>query len=469
MLLPFECLAYTIVDGRLLPTWLGEADEPFVAAVLDSVAALAGLSVGEAELVAPGALARVAREAKMPVRVAEALWAIERRRWEARIDAAVDPEALREVVFELAARHPREAAISEAARRFGIAGDLVVGSLFADRKVRRVLVAPDRPPHPRDLVARYNLALAQALVARSMEVEATIAGDASTVARAAKRDGLLVRFDAEGETMRLTLTGPLAIFHDTAKYGRMIARFVPALMAAPSWSLRARVTLGDRSAVLALERDGAIAFASTVPAAPDGRLARRVARALRSAGVRVDLHPEPVRAGSTLVLPDFALEWSAQRVLVDVVPFATPEYLECKLAAAAALGVPMLVCVDARFISVESPAVVPYRGAIDAFSLYAAALRAASGGLRPSPSPSSGLSPSPSSELSSSPSSELSPSPSSGLSSSPSSGLSSSPSSGLSSSPSSGLSSSPSSELSSSRSSGLPPSSDAPSPPPFQA
>jgi len=33
MLLPFECLAYTIVDGRLLPTWLGEADEPFVAAI----------------------------------------------------------------------------------------------------------------------------------------------------------------------------------------------------------------------------------------------------------------------------------------------------------------------------------------------------------------------------------------------------------------------------------------------------
>jgi predicted nuclease of restriction endonuclease-like RecB superfamily len=388
MLLPFDCLAYRITEGRLLPSWLGEADEPFVASVLDAATELVGLQVAEADLVAPNILARAARAAKMPLRIAEALWVIERRRWDARVDAPIEPEALRDLVFELASRLPREAAIAEAARRLGIASEMVVGSLFADRQTRRVLAPPEQRSDPAELVARYNLALVQALLARSMEIDATIVGDASAIAVAAKRDGLLARFDVEGETTHLTLTGPLALFHDTVKYGRMIARFVPALVTAPSWSLTARVTLGPRSADLALDHNGAIAFGSTLPAAPDGRLARRVARALRSVGVRVDLHPAAVRAGSSLVLPDFALEWSrfprSTRVLVDVVPFATPEYLACKLESIAALDEPMLVCVDERFASIQSPSLLPYRSEIDAFALYAAARRAVDATITPS-------------------------------------------------------------------------------------
>ncbi|MDF2695536.1 MAG: hypothetical protein K0S65_3919 [Labilithrix sp.] len=395
MLLPAECLAYTIADGRLLPSWLGDGDEPFAAAVLAGVSRLAGLQVGDAELAVSATLAKIAREAKMPLRIAEALWTIERKRWETEIDAPVDPEALRDVIFELAARLSREDAIVTSARRLGVPPEVVLGSLHADRQLRRVLVAPAENAHPRDLVARYNLALVQTLMARSMEVHATLTGDAAPIAAAAKRDGLLARFEVDGETTTLSLTGPLAIFHDTAKYGRMIARFVPALVAAPSWSLRARVVLGPTSLHLELDRAGAIAFASTVPAAPDGRLARRVARVLRAAGIRVDLCPPVVRAGATLVGPDLALEWPTGRVLVDVVPFATPEYLVSKLAAIEALDEPMLVCVDERFaVGPSDGRIVPYRGEIDAFELAAAALRALARGLSASPSSSSSSSPS---------------------------------------------------------------------------
>lgn len=405
MLLPVDALAYRVEAGRLLPTWLGAADEPFVEKMLVELGELAGLQAGEADVVAPALLARTARESKMPARVAEAIWAIERRRWDAKIDAPVEPEALRDVVFELAVRLPRDEAVAEAAKTLGIAREVVIGSLFADRQARRVLVRPDQPARPADVVARYNLALAQALLARSMEVEATLHGDAAAVVAAAKRDGLLARFAVDGRGTRLTLTGPLAIFHDTAKYGRMIARFVPALVAAPSWSLRARVAIGPQSAELALDRHGAIAFASTLPAAPDGRLARRVARALRTAGVGVDLHPAVVRARDTLVVPDFALELPNGRVLVDVVPFATPEYLDCKLAAIREIDVPMLVCVHERFVAAPSPSIVPYRGEIDAFALYAAALRALDAAVIPSFGPSSSSFCSPSSSRSSSPSS----------------------------------------------------------------
>ena len=403
MLLPFECLAYRIADGRLLPCWLGEADEPFVSAVLESVAGFAGLQVGDAEIVAPAALASAARASRMPVRIAEAIWAIERRRWETKVDAPVDPEALRDVVFELAVRLPRDEALAEAGRRLGIASEVVAGSLFADRQIRRILVAPDERSRPADVVARYNLALAQALLARSMEVQASIRGDATAIVAAAKRDGLLARFEVADEGTRLTLAGPLALFHDTAKYGRMLARFVPSLVAASSWSLRARVTLGPQSAELALDHHGAIAFPSTLPAAPDGRLARRVARMLRAAGVQVDLHPAVVRAGTALVVPDFALELPGGRVLVDVVPFSTPEYLDGKLSAIEEVGAPMLVCVDARYVSAASRFVVPYRDEIDPFALYAAALRLLDEPVTASCGPSPSSSRTPSSPLGASP------------------------------------------------------------------
>jgi predicted nuclease of restriction endonuclease-like RecB superfamily len=377
MLLPLDCVAYEVVGGRVLPTWLRAEDEPFVAAVLEAVWPLAGLSAGEAEIAADTALWQLTRRARLPRRVGEALWNIERRRWEVRVESPVEPEVLRDVLFELSARLGREEAIAEAARRLAIPSEVVVGSLFADRPSRRLLRPPPVRARPSDLMARYNLAIAQSLLARSMELSASIDGDRSAVVSAAKRDGLLVRFEAsgDGDATAIEIAGPLALFHDTAKYGRSIARFVPALLAASRWSLCARVTLGSRSAELQLESEGAVAFPAVLPAAPDGRLARRVARKLRTVGVRVDPAPGVLRAGSTLVVPDFAIEWSCRRVFVDVVPFATPEYLARKREAVAKIGHAMLVCVDERHAPLEAPWVVPYRREIDPWALYAAAQR----------------------------------------------------------------------------------------------
>jgi predicted nuclease of restriction endonuclease-like RecB superfamily len=377
MLLALDRIAYDLVAGRVLPTWLREADHPFIEAVLDAVGELSGLSVGEVELTSGKCLAAVAREHRLPPRLAEGVWAVERRRWEAKVEAVVEPETLRDVLFELAARHPRDEAIAEAARRLGVSAETVVQTLFADRPSRRVLTAPAGRPRAADVAARYNLAVAQSLVARSMELEATLGADRSTVLAAAKRDGLLAQFEDLGDATRVKLAGPLCLFRATAKYGRSISRFLPTLLAATRWSVRARIMLGTGAAELELASSGDIGFPVALPAAPDGRLARRVARALRSVGVRVDLQPPLERVGDRLVVPDFALAWSERRVLVDVVPFATPEYLAAKSEVVAAIGRPMLVCVDGRYASLKAAWLLPYRGEVDPWAVLAAAQRLA--------------------------------------------------------------------------------------------
>jgi predicted nuclease of restriction endonuclease-like RecB superfamily len=381
MLLPFDGISYRVDQAGLIhPRWLGEEDEAFVEAVIETIAAFDGLTVHEVEVLAETQLPELARGKNASSRVAEAIWALERRRWEAEVDAPVEPAAVRAIVFDSAATMPRDEALAQAALELGLTTSMVAASLFADRVSRRRLRAPVRRAEPADLVTRYNLAVVQTLLGRAMRVEATTSGEPQTIARAAKRDGLIVQMAPHADgTLSLSLTGPLSLVRDTAKYGRSIARFVPALVAAPAWSLRARIHLGTRNAELMLDHRSPVSLRGGSVSSATMQLARRTAKALREAGVRVDLHPPALRAGGSLVVPDFALEWGADRkVYVDVLPFATDEHLAAKLEAIGALDVPMIVCVDDRCVgSVESPAIVPYHKAIDAWTLLAAARTAA--------------------------------------------------------------------------------------------
>lgn len=381
MLLPFDGLAYRVDPaGRIHPRWLLAEDEPFVEALLETTAAFDGLTVHEVELLTESAFPALARARKGSSRVAEAIWSIERRRWEAEVDAPAPPETVRTIVFDSAATMPREEALARASAALGLDPAMVAASLFADRPSRRRLRAPARRSDPADLLARYNLAVVQTLLSRAMSIDATTRSDARTVASAAKADGLLVRMVPGPEgALALAMVGPLALLHDTSKYGRSIARFVPSLLVADEWSLRAKIDLWTRSAELVLDHRTPVVLAGAAPTAPSPPLTRRTVRALREAGVEVDPQPATLRAGDVLLVPDFSLEWGeARKVYVDVLPFATAEHLDARLELIAELEEPMIVCVDERYAgSVSSPAVVPYRRSLDAWMLLAAARTAA--------------------------------------------------------------------------------------------
>jgi predicted nuclease of restriction endonuclease-like RecB superfamily len=175
------------------------------------------------------------------------------------------------------------------------------------------------------------------------------------------------------------LTGPLALFHDTVKYGRSIARFVPSLVSTEPWSLAAQLSIFDRRIELRLDEGMGIALPAILPVPGAGALARKAVRALERAGVTVDQQPPILRAGDTVIVPDFSLALvDGRTVYVDVLPFATEEHLTAKLAAVATLGVPMIVCVDERYLgATRSPNVVPYRRTIEAWALLGAVTRAA--------------------------------------------------------------------------------------------
>lgn len=121
-------------------------------------------------------------------------------------------------------------------------------SLYGDLKRNERLVGAELPD-PEELLERYNLALAQAVLLRALELSVTVRWAdpprLRQLLRHVKFHGLLqeaTRRDDGGVFLRLD--GPLSIFSATPRYGVRMAGFLPALLLCEDWELDASVQFG---------------------------------------------------------------------------------------------------------------------------------------------------------------------------------------------------------------------------------
>lgn len=351
-MLPTRLIECTRDGDRLLPRFLDAADEAWVRDLLEAARGAAGEPVGETDDRVLALVSPIAKRLGASRRVVAAAWFVERKRWSTRIDAPVPPEAIRQAVFTLARDLPREEALAAAAAELGLRRDAIEAHLFADRARSRLLVPPSPPSTPAGLVGAYNLALVQALLVRATAIVAVVQSDLRRVVGAAKSLRLMATFEEVEGGLRLALSGPMALLHETVKYGRALARWFAALATTPTWSVEASVVLGQASGRLALDERCPIARAP----APEleNAVAIRLERDLRRAGSawRVDRDVDLVRARPRadgpprLSSPDFALVSERGRVLVEIVGFWTPEYLAGKVDLLDRSTEPLVVCVD---------------------------------------------------------------------------------------------------------------------------
>ena len=343
-------------DGRIVPRWLGSRDEPWLRELAAEAGASGGRTVREADERIVDAVAPIARRHAASRRTVEAVWAVERRRWSTRVASPVRPEHLRKVVFELAAERSREEALATAGVTFALEPDRIEDLLFADRAHARILDAPETPATTPALLEQYNLALVQSLVARSTELTATVRANVRHVVRYAKLLGLMATFDeAEDGATRMTLSGPLALFHGTVKYGNALARWLPCLMTTPGWALAARVVLGGETLSTDLDAGAPVHVPTPCPAHMTASSRRGSSPILRRLGSRWRIERETavIRASGRLFFPDFALVSGGDRVLVEIAGYWTTEYLASKAAMIRAARVPLVVCVDQRHANGE--------------------------------------------------------------------------------------------------------------------
>lgn len=382
----------TLAGGVVIPSFLGERDWPWLRRLLECVEAHVGRPrrqlterLREGIEGAPGASLQLAAGV-----IALASRTPPRRR-RSKEERGLTPRAARRAAFlAMARRGVRSAAMTEAADELGVRVEDLEALLFADAPDERLVPPVPDELGPVALASRSNLALVRLLLGKARRVTIRLRGNARAVVRLAKLRGLIAvvrrQDDPHGEEeLVLEVSGPLALFRHTTVYGRALGELVPTIAWCPRWRLEAPVVLAGGEGVLHLGRGDPIP-AGTEPRRFDSQveaaLARDLARLLP--GWDVVREPEPVPAGRSLIFPDLALDergGAGRRVLIEVLGFWTPGYLERKLRqiSEAGLAGALVLCVDSdKACAAEAalPAgarIVPFRRRVKAAAVLAAA------------------------------------------------------------------------------------------------
>jgi predicted nuclease of restriction endonuclease-like RecB superfamily len=349
-LLPAALLSYRLAGDEIVPSFLGEQDHPWLRALVDERERFVGrprheLTTRSRE---PLSIASPPRKRAVAAHTLESLAVPEGR-------PGVTARRIRAEVFGAAVTTigPRDAVLGEVALRLRTTVAAIDDGLFADLPELRPVPPLRQAVAPVDLAPRANLSLVQGLLARADRVMIDLIGNALPIVRRAKLRGLIVNVVQTDETTRMTISGPLALFHHSRLYGRALGSIVPLLAWSTRFVLEARCRLDEGDRMLRV-RSGDPIFPSDEPVAFDSALEERFARDLRRVAPTWDVirDPQPLLAEGGLAFPDFALihrEDASRRWLIELVGFWTPEYIARKLATYRAVGVSNLIlCIDER-------------------------------------------------------------------------------------------------------------------------
>ncbi len=185
-------------------------------------------------------------------------------RAEFEVVSEVPPETLRDKVFTAAAEHrkalrasggprrpfDREAILAEVAAQLGLTPETVATALFADLKDENRLLKFEDISAQR-LVDRYNVALAQSVLVRSVLVRAEVRGEKPAryrqIFRKLKFHRLLYRVEGDmKDGYVFQIDGPLSLFSATNRYGLQMAFFLPTLLHCQDFRLDAELRWGPR-------------------------------------------------------------------------------------------------------------------------------------------------------------------------------------------------------------------------------
>ncbi len=263
-------------------------------------------------------------------------------RCEFEVAADFPPDQIRDTVFQVSSRvrtetakagvpFDRAAVLTEAAAELDLTAAQLDAGLFADLKdEQRVITFDDCTPT--QLLHRYNVALAQAVLLRSTGMEVRVWGETPArfrqLFRAVKFHRLIGSIrSTDGNGYTITLDGPLSLFSSTQKYGLQLALFLPTLLHCKAFDLVAKVRWGTQKAEKTFALSGTDGLKSHLPdfgvhTPREVKLFEENFRANVADWVISD-DPNPIPVEGTTWVPDFTLTHTptGKQVFVEVVGF----------------------------------------------------------------------------------------------------------------------------------------------------
>jgi predicted nuclease of restriction endonuclease-like RecB superfamily len=259
----------------------------------------------------------------------------------------VDPAEIRRALFFKAReRHPvsavaeaRAQVITETASEMGCAPETLVENLYADLPDNQRL-ADFEEMSAGELLDRYNLAQAQALLYRSIEMRLQVEPQEPASLRqlfdAIKAHRLIHTIQGNpGTGYDIRLSGPVSIFHRSQKYGVQMAVFLPALLVCKGWRMQAEIDVkAGGSAFYELNSNQNRMKSYYLPGDYENPLVEKLTSSKTSEDDewRLEACREVIDLGESAFIPDLLIRRKdGERVYVEILGFWTPRYLTERL------------------------------------------------------------------------------------------------------------------------------------------
>jgi predicted nuclease of restriction endonuclease-like RecB superfamily len=215
----------------------------------------------------------------------------------------------------------------------------VLSGVFADLSAQQKLISFETLA-PEELLDRYNLAQAQALLYKCVELRLRVAPSDAENYRSIfgwiKHFGLIhtVRGDAQSG-YEIILTGAASLFHRSQKYGVQMAVFLPALLLCRDWQMRAEIAQKDAPPVfyeLSSQQNEFVSHYFDDPVYKNSDAAK-LQTDWEKTKSRWELRENRavVNLGKTAFVPDFVLVEGERQIYLDVLGFWTPKMLKKRL------------------------------------------------------------------------------------------------------------------------------------------
>ena len=271
------------------------------------------------------------------------------------VDAPLPPVELRRRVF-LKAREmgPLDLAhgaldrttaadvLQAVATELDVTVEAVDRALYGDLKDAQVL-ASFRDIGVDELLQRYNVALVQALLLKSVQVRIELEGPSvprvRQLLRYAKFHQLVHRAHRKGEMLTLELDGPTSMFSQSTRYGLQLAIFFPALLLQDvPWRMEADVLwtkARHRKTLEVTHTQGLVShYADTGAYVPRevAWFAERWEATGSDSGWKMTDDTAPIELGGRgVVLPDFTFKKGRKTAHLEIVGFWRKAWLERRL------------------------------------------------------------------------------------------------------------------------------------------
>ncbi len=235
----------------------------------------------------------------------------------------------------------KQTVLELAAEEFHSDAATIFANLYADLSANQKMISFENLAPP-DLLERYNLAQAQAILYKCVEMKIRVAPSDAANYRAVfgwiKHFGLIHSIIGNAASgYEITLTGAASLFHRSQKYGVRMSVFLPALLLCKNWKMTAEISSKEKGNAfyeLTSDQTDLTSCYFDEPAYENPDIEKLLKNWDKSANEwQLKENRQVIDLGKTAFVPDLVLISPRNvKIYLDVLGFWTPKSLQKRLA-----------------------------------------------------------------------------------------------------------------------------------------